>query len=159
MDKPLIMVVDDDVDLANQLSRVLKSTDKYGVITAYSAKEALGYLAKNKIMLGLRGNRVRLIFLDIKMPEMDGLAFLEELRKDYGSDIGVAMLTAYEDEEKWERATSGFVISYLNKPFKNEEVIATASQFFAGQEAGMTLQTFEKHIEKMEEFKKKKEEG
>ena len=154
MSKPLIMVVDDDVDLANRLSNVLKNTDKYDVIAAYSAKEALGHLAKNKIVLGLGGNRIRLIFLDIKMPEMDGLAFLEKIRKDYGEGVGVSMLTAYEDKEKWDRATDGFVINYIKKPFDNADVIATADQFFAGKEVEMTIKTFENHIDKMDEWKK-----
>jgi len=153
MAKPLIMVVDDEVDVANSISNIIKDTKKYEVITAYSAKEALQHLSKNKVFMGLGGNKIRLILLDIKMPEMDGLQFLEKIRKDYGEDIGVSMLTAWEDEEKWDRATSGFVLNYIKKPFKSEELIATIDNFFEGKEEKMVMKTFEKHIEKREEFK------
>jgi len=154
MDKPLIMIVDDEVDLTNSIANVIRDTKKYDVVTAYSAKEALEQLAKNKLFFGLGGNRIRLIFLDIKMPEMDGLQFLEKVRKDFGEDIGISMLTAWEDEEKWDRATSGFVINYIKKPFKAEELLATIESFFSGKEAKMVLDTFEKHIEKRDEFRK-----
>lgn len=156
MDKPLIMVVDDDTVVANSISNTIRDMEKYEVITAYSAREALEHLAKGKIFLGLGGNRIKLIFLDIKMPEMDGLQFLERIRKDYGPDIGVTMLTAYEDEEKWERATDGYIINYIKKPCDEKELTETIDDFFAGKGTNMTLKTFEKHMDKMDEWKKGK---
>ncbi|NQT29831.1 MAG: response regulator [Candidatus Saganbacteria bacterium] len=157
MAKPLIMVVDDEIDVANSITNTIKDTKTYDVITAYSAQEALALLKKNKILLGLGGNRIRLIFLDIKMPEMNGLQFLSRIRKDFGEDIGVCMLTAWEDEEKWDQATSGFVVNYIKKPFKSEEILSTIENFLGGNEGKMVLNTFEKHINKREEFEKNKE--
>ena len=153
MAKSLIMVVDDEVDVADSIANTIKDTKRYEVVTAYSAKEALENLKKNKVFMGIGGNRIRLILLYIKMPEMDGLQFLEKIRKDFGEDIGVAMLTAWEDEEKWDRATSGFVINYIKKPFKSEELISTIDSYFEGKEEKMVLETFEKHIDKREQFK------
>jgi CheY-like chemotaxis protein len=155
MAKPLILVVDDEVDVANSIANVIKDSNRYEVATAYSAKEAMGLLSKNKVFFGMGGNRVRFIFLDIKMPETDGLQLLEKIRKDFGEDIGASMLTAWEDEDKWEKATSGFVVNYIKKPFKSAEVIGTLDNFFAGKEEKMVFETFERHIEKKEEFRKK----
>ncbi len=156
MSNPLILVVDDEIDVANSIANVIKDTKRYEVVAAYSAKEALDHLARNKVLFGLGGNRVRFIVLDIKMPEMDGLQFLDKIRKDYGEDIGVTMLTAWEDEEKWDRATAGFVVNYIKKPFKSDELVSTIDEFFAGKESRMVLETFEKHLKKREEFKKEK---
>ncbi|MBU0672352.1 MAG: response regulator [Candidatus Margulisbacteria bacterium] len=155
MAKHMVMVVDDEVDVANSIANTIKDTDRYDVITAYSAKEALEHLKKNKVMMGLGGNRIGLILLDIKMPEMDGLQLLTKIRHDFGEDIGISMLTAWEDEEKWDRATSGFVVNYIKKPFKSEELITTLDDFFSGEEGQMVLKTFEKHISKREEFNQK----
>jgi CheY-like chemotaxis protein len=154
MSNPLILVVDDEIDVANSIANTIKDTKRYEVLTAYSAGEALTLLAKNKVLLGLGGNRVHFIFLDIKMPEVDGLQLLDKIRHDYGEDIGISMLTAWEDEDKWDKATSGFVVNYIKKPFHAEELIETLDSFFEGKEEKMVIDTFEKHIEKREEWKK-----
>src|SRR3989339_1676821 len=153
MAKPLIMIVDDEIDIANSIANTIKDTNEYDVVTANSAQQALDQLKKNKVFMGLGGNKIRLIFLDIKMPEMDGLTFLEKVRKDFGEDIGISMLTAWEDADKWDKATSGFVVNYIKKPFKAEELLETITKFFEGKEGKMVLETFEKHIKKREEFK------
>ena len=155
MAKPLILVVDDDRVVTDAIANTLKDAGKYEVVTAYSAKEALYHLEKNKILFGLRGNRVKLIFLDIKMPDMDGLQLLEKIRREFSNDIGISMLTAYEDAEKWDRATSGFVINYIKKPFDEKELLETAEKFFSGDGTDQIIRTFEKHIAKRDELKKK----
>ncbi|MFA5840197.1 MAG: response regulator [Candidatus Margulisiibacteriota bacterium] len=152
MANPVVMVVDDEVDVANSIANIIKDTSQYEVITAYSAKEALENLTKNKVLFGLGGNKIRFIFLDIKMPEMDGLSFLEKIRHEFGETIGVSMLTAWEDAEKWEKATSGFVVNYIRKPFKSEDLLKTLNQFFSGGQDQMVLKTFERHIAKKDEF-------
>lgn len=156
MAKPLIMVVDDEVDFADSVTQIISETGKYKAISAHSAKEALAQLEKNKVMGGLFKNKIKLIVLDIKMPEMDGLQFLEKIRKEYQPNLGVIMLTAWEDEEKWDRATNEFVTNYIKKPFKKEELLKTIDRFFDREEEEMIIETFEKHIEKREEFLKPK---
>ena len=157
MDKPLILVVDDDKLVADSLAELINDTNEYRAITAYSGKAALEQLSNNKILLGLGGNRVKLAFLDIKMPEINGLQLLEMIRNLYHDDIGIIMLTAYEDEDKWDKATSEFVVNYIKKPYKDEEILTTIKRYFNGvrEQGKMVLETFEKHMEKREEWKKK----
>ncbi|MFH1362486.1 MAG: response regulator [bacterium] len=157
MSKPLIMVVDDEVDVTNAVTKALSRSGKYEIVSANSADEALKLLNKHKVMLGMGGNHIKLVILDIKMPGMTGLEFLEKMRKNFGEDIGVAMLTAFEDEEKWDKATSGFVIDYIRKPFERDDLVKIVDNYFAGKGAQMTLKTFEKHIEKRKDFENKKD--
>lgn len=155
-EKPIVLVVDDEVEVANGIADIVKKMGAFEVVTEYSAKGAFEVLRKNKHWFG--PNRVNLILLDIMMPDMDGLQFLEELRKTYRDEqIGVIMVTAYEDEEKWEKATDGFVAGYITKPFREEAIHSAVEKFFSDPEGRykMTIATFEKHIEKMKEFKKK----
>ena len=154
MDKPLILVVEDEVKQADMIAKLVEATGRYRVLKAYNGKEGLELLRNNKRFL--KPNSISLILLDIKMPEMDGLQFLETMRKIYSDEqIGVIMLTAYEDEEKWERATSGFVIGYIKKPIVEEVLIGEIDKFYSDPEARvkMTLATFEKHVDKREEFR------
>ena len=159
MDKPLIMVVDDEPEMTNFIVDTIKESEKYDTVPAYSAKEAFDQLRKHRQLLGLAGNRIKLILLDIKMPEMDGLQFLEKLRQDFNEEnLGVLMVTAYEDEEKWDRATSGFVCGYIKKPITKANLFAKLDLFFSNPDARckMTLDTFEKHIDKREELRGQK---
>ncbi|NQT30451.1 MAG: response regulator [Candidatus Saganbacteria bacterium] len=144
------MVVDDETDVADVIAETIKDTNRYEALVAYSAREALDHLSENRILRGLFGNRIRLIVLDIIMPEMGGLEFLELVRKDYDGSIGVVILTAYEDEDKWTRATSALVVDYIKKPFKNEKLISIIDRFCQGQRETMIIETLEKHIEKRE---------
>ncbi|MDD4179043.1 MAG: response regulator [Candidatus Margulisbacteria bacterium] len=152
--KPLILTVDDETEIADFIAQTIKDTGRYEALTANSGKEALEVLAKNKVMLGLGGNKVKLVILDIKMPDMDGLTLLGKIRKGFGEDIGAMMLTAWEDSDKWNKATDGFVVSYLKKPIKAGELIETIDKYFSGKATEMVLETFEKHIDKMGETKK-----
>jgi len=155
MDKPIILVVDDEPEIAKYFVDVINENGRYAAISAYSAKEALDLLNKYRKLLGLAGNKIKLILLDIKMPEMDGLQFLEAMRRQYNEEqIGVIMLTAYEDADKWDRATSGLVSGYLKKPVAKEDLLASIERFFSSPSARdeMTVDTFKKHIDKKEEF-------
>jgi CheY-like chemotaxis protein len=155
MAKPLILIVDDDKDVADEMRLTISDSKKYDVVTAYSAKEAIQVLKKNRKLLSEQKNKVRCIVLDIKMPEMDGLQFLENIRKEYNEDqIGVIMMTAYEDADKWERATQGIVAAYLKKPYREDELIKTLDRFFSGEQEKikMEMETFEKHIERRKKF-------
>ena len=154
MSKPKILVVDDETDVAGAIAETINESEKYEAVIANSANQALDQLKKNKVLGGLAGNKIRLILLDIQMPGMNGLEFLQKVRKDFGEDIGVCMVTAYEDEEKWDKATSGFVVNYIRKPFEDKDLIATIDKFFHGKEGEMVMETFEKHIEKRKEYHK-----
>jgi len=161
MKKTVILVVDDDKDVADEIASSIVDSNKYNVLIAYSAKEALETIKKNRRRLSEERNNIGCIILDIKMPEMDGLEFLKKVRKEYHEDeMGVIMLTAYEDADKWEKATDGFVASYLKKPFKQEELMSTLDRFFSDKDERikMVVDTFEKHIDKMDELKEQQKE-
>jgi CheY-like chemotaxis protein len=154
MDQPLILIIDDEQKQTDMVAKLIEATGRYKTAKAYSAAEGFAVLKKNQQWF--RPNKVRLILLDIKMPEMDGLQFLAELRKSYDDQsMGVIMLTAYEDTEKWDKATSGFVVGYLKKPVIEEQLIHALDRFFSDDEARvkMTVEVFARHIEKRNELK------
>lgn len=72
-DKKIVLVVDDDADLL-ELSVVSLSAKGFEVLQAKNGKEALEWLDR-------KGSEIRLVILDIVMPEMDGFEVLETMQK------------------------------------------------------------------------------
>ena len=126
----------------------------YEALIAYSAKEAWETIRKNKGFMGIGSNRIKCILLDIKMPEMDGLQFLEKLRTEHEGKMGIILVTAYEDEDKWLDAATGFVAGYIKKPLKEKEVTDVLRRFFRGEEEDMARETMEDYLAG-EELRKK----
>jgi len=94
MAKPILLSVDDDSDVLRAIERDLRS--KYGadyrVIGSDSPVDALGILKQLK----LRNDGVALLLADQRMPQMDGVGFLQEAREIF-PEAKRALLTAYAD--------------------------------------------------------------
>lgn len=119
MAKPVIMTIDDDAQVLGAIAQDLRR--KYGadyrIVRASSGPEALDALAQLKE----RGEAVALLLSDHRMPQMDGVEFLERSREIY-SDSKRALLTAYADTEAAIRAINKVRIDYyLMKPWDPPE--------------------------------------
>ncbi|MFA4903221.1 MAG: response regulator [Desulfobaccales bacterium] len=90
-----ILVADDESSMHLLLGEELKEQG-YEVFYAFNGREAMGIFKKISIDL---------VILDIKMPEMDGLEALRQM-KEYKEDIPVIFFTAY-GEYKYDFATWG----------------------------------------------------
>lgn len=113
-DRPRILVVDDATIIHKTIKGYLDS--RYEVATAISGKIALRFL---------KTKEVSLILLDYEMPDMNGPAVLEELRKDpYLSSIPVVFLTGINDTEKIKSALALKPQGYLLKPVDRESLLA-----------------------------------
>jgi NADH:ubiquinone oxidoreductase subunit E len=101
-----ILVVDDEQIVLRSCERIL-SPEGYSVDTATSAKDALSLLDRNLYDL---------IITDIKMPEMDGIEFMRQVRAK-NPDINIVVITGYPSQESIREALSLRIIDYLPKPF------------------------------------------
>ena len=106
MSENKILVVDDDRSVSAGLSITLE--DKYDVATAESAADAFNHMAANK---------VDLVLLDIKMPDMNGLEALNQIRKRH-PETTVVMLTAYPTEDNINKSLEAGAQGFLSKPFE-----------------------------------------
>lgn len=112
--KPLIMIVEDNMEIQNYLGRILGSD--YDVAHAINGVDAL-----NK----LKHIGPELIISDVMMPEMDGITFVKELKKNLStSHIPVILLTARSTEAHRIEGYELGVDDYIEKPFK-EQVLLT----------------------------------
>ena len=106
-----IMVVDDELIVRESLAGWL-TMDGYQVDMASSADDALGLLKKNPY---------NIMFLDNKMPGMDGIELLEILKVEE-RELTVVMITAYGSIDTAIRAMKHGAQDYLLKPFDPNEV-------------------------------------
>ncbi|MBI1920453.1 MAG: response regulator [Geobacter sp.] len=114
-----ILVVDDEENARIGLSRLL-SREGYQVDSVSNGYEALNYL---------REKDVNLIVTDINMPEMNGIAFLKELNKNFPNS-NVIMITAYGGVESYIEAMNLGAFEYINKPVKIEELKSILRKIF-----------------------------
>jgi len=109
-----ILVVDDEPVIRFSLVELLES-DGHDVRAAEHAPAALA---------ALEAYPVDVVVSDLKMPGMDGLELLEEVRIRH-PDIAFVLLTAHGDERTAVRALKLGAWDYVPKPFDNEEIRAT----------------------------------
>jgi two-component system response regulator (stage 0 sporulation protein F) len=106
-----ILVVDDE-EGARELFNTILSDEGYEVTLAVSGEDALSRL---------QSDAFDLVLTDIKMPGMDGLQLLQEIRKS-GTKSDVIMVTAYGEVESYLKAMSLGAAEYINKPIRIKEL-------------------------------------
>jgi len=106
-----ILVVDDEKNYLLVLSEVLQD-EGYEVLTAQGGREALDIQ---------KSSDLDLILTDMKMPGMDGIELLENI-KALDPDLPVIMMTAHGTVDKAVEAMQKGAYSYILKPFDNERL-------------------------------------
>jgi len=114
-----ILIVDDDKDMQDILSSLI-NTEGYEAITAGDGRKALKEI---------RTHSPDLVLLDIRLPEMDGMDVLKEIKK-IDKNLPVIMLTAYEDVKGAVQAMKLGAFDYITKPFDNEEMVLNIKRAF-----------------------------
>lgn len=115
--KGTILVVDDELIVRRSCERIL-GPEGYEVATAASAKEGLDMLGRNSYDL---------IITDLKMPEMDGLEFMKQVRtKD--PDINIVVVTGYPSQDSIKESLSHRIVDYLPKPFSPALLLEVANK-------------------------------
>lgn len=121
-DRPVVMVVEDDVEM-NQLEREM--LDVYGLdsVPAYTGNEALDVF---------QHHRIDAVLLDLMLPELDGFETCRRLRSLDG-ELVVIILSALDSEDSRRRGYECGANAYFAKPFDPEEVIHTAQSLLNHQ--------------------------
>jgi two-component system NtrC family response regulator len=107
-----ILIVDDEKNYLTILSAVLED-EGFEVLTALGGQEALEVHKTSDLDL---------ILTDMKMPGMDGIELLENI-KSVDPDLPVIMMTAYGTVDKAVEAMQKGAYTYVLKPFDNERLI------------------------------------
>lgn len=119
MNQPIIFLIDDDQQVLRAISRDLRNQyrEHYRILSTSSVSEALSSLTE----LQNKGEEIALFLSDQRMPEMDGVQFLEKAMKIFPEAKRV-LLTAYSDTEAAIKAINDVKLDYyLMKPWDPPE--------------------------------------
>lgn len=119
MDLPIIFSIDDDAQVLRAISRDLKTKyrEEYKILSTTSVSEALASVVELKN----KGETVAMFLSDQRMPEMDGVSFLEKAM-DFYPEAKRVLLTAYSDTDAAIKAINEVRLDYyLMKPWDPPE--------------------------------------
>ena len=122
-DRPRILVVDDEIGPRESLRMILKLS--YEIVTADSGETALKTLSTFN---------PDLVFMDIKMPHMDGIELLQRI-KAMDPTIEAVMITAYASLDTVKNALTHGAFEYLIKPFSRSDLEQTVRRALARRQA------------------------
>lgn len=118
--QPLVLVVEDNKDIALYLKSILK--DSYKVITARNGEEGLTVAEKSI---------PDLIITDLMMPVKDGCQFVCDMKQNILlSHIPVIMITAKTSDEDRIKGLSCGAEAFISKPFLQEELLVHIESIF-----------------------------
>ncbi|MGF7440918.1 response regulator [Campylobacter concisus] len=126
-----ILVVEDEIDLNNVIVKHLKKNG-YSVDSAFNGEEAMDFTAVA---------HHDLIVLDLMMPVMDGLTFLQRSRAAKLA-TPVLILTAKDDVEDVVKGLDAGADDYLIKPFDFKELLAIGYARSFAETAAIRLMKF-----------------
>ena len=109
-----ILIVDDEESFRNILTVILKK-EGYEVEGAANGEEGLSKVSSAEFDH---------VLCDIRMPQMDGLEFLQESKK-VGVDVPIIMMSAYGTIDTAIEAMKLGAYDYISKPFKPDEIVLT----------------------------------
>ena len=122
-DGPIVWVVDDDESVRKALSRLIQSVG----LDVETFPSAQAFLARDL------SERASCLVLDVRMPGLNGLDLLEELRQA-GLDIPVIFITRHGDVPMSVRAMKAGAVDFLEKPFNDQQLLDAIHQAIASVE-------------------------
>jgi response regulator RpfG family c-di-GMP phosphodiesterase len=115
-----LLFVDDEANILSSLKRLFRPLG-YRIFTAESGKEGLEIMEQEK---------VELVISDMRMPEMSGAQFLEQVRAKW-PDVVRILLTGYADiTSTIDAINKGQIYRYISKPWEDNDITITVRQAF-----------------------------
>ncbi len=117
MERPKILLVDDEVAFANNLLKLM-SRRGYDIIAVYNGADAVNIVGEKEFDV---------IILDMKMPGMDGIATLKEIKKKVPL-VEVVILTGHGSVESGIEGMQLGAFDFLMKPVRIEDLQEKVSE-------------------------------
>lgn len=134
-----ILIIDDEASLRYSLTRILQGAG-HSVTTAAGGREGLDYLAQQPFDL---------VYLDIRMPEMNGIEVLKTIHRKFPL-VAVILFTAQPDLNSAVQAMREGAIDYLLKPLKPQVILERTESLLAQRQRDLRKREIETQIETLQ---------
>jgi len=121
--KARIMVIDDD-ELVRSLFKETLEEQGHTVVTVGTSVQGIDYAKQREFDL---------VFLDLKMPDIDGAELLKQIRSAKPK-LPVTIITGYPGSEMMQRALKEGPFGVMNKPFDDSDIVDAVNSFFHATE-------------------------
>jgi DNA-binding NtrC family response regulator len=108
-----ILIVDDEVDMLALLAMIITEKTNHKATTTNNPLEVPKLIKEGAFDL---------LIADLKMPGMDGIELVDEIRK-IDKSIPILIITAYGSVESAEEAIHKGAYDYITKPFRKEQIL------------------------------------
>jgi DNA-binding NtrC family response regulator len=120
MSKPKILICDDEEGVRESLKLILEQKFDCHLVT--NGQECLDFIKENP--------DVRLAVMDIKMPKVDGINAVKQIKK-INPKVKMMMVTGYRSVETAAEAVKAGASEYTIKPFDSKEILEKAEKLLA----------------------------
>lgn len=141
-----ILVIDDEDAIKVALKKALKN-EGYKLIFVSNGKEGLTTVKKEK---------PDLIFLDLRMPVMGGIEFLEKINIKHDDSYAIVIITGHGDDEDLTKCYDLGVNNFLRKPLSIPEICAIAKRCLLSKETEAELKEYRQNLEGVVDSQTKK---
>lgn len=119
-----LSIVDDQTILSEGLKRILESYEDINVVSiGKNGKEAIEIVKNNKIDV---------LLMDIRMPDLNGVEAVKEIRK-FNTSTKIIMLTTFDDEEYIINAMAYKADGYVFKDIEYDKLVSVIRDVFEGK--------------------------
>lgn len=140
MERPKILIVDDDPNLRKTLADILRAKD-YETYTARDGTEGIALLKQGSYNLAL---------IDLQLPDTSGLEILNKVKSDYPSTEAI-ILTGNATLDTAIEATNRGAFSYLQKPYEIEQLMLHIRRALEKQQSEMKILAQNMELQKLNE--------
>lgn len=139
MEIPKVLIIDDEKTIQTAMKKALKD-EGYALCFADNGKDGIKALTKEKPTL---------IFLDLRMPEMDGIEFLKKIKLTHDAPYTVAVITGHGDDKDIEQCYALGITNFLRKPLSMTEVCCLAKRCIETKNIELELANYRKNLESL----------
>jgi signal transduction histidine kinase/CheY-like chemotaxis protein len=120
--KANIMIIDDEETCLLSAEMIIQST-KYNIVTYLNPLKALEWLKQNP-------HEIALIMVDMMIPEMSGIEFLDSIKSDTSlKDIPVVLQSGTADNLKIQTAFAKGALDFIAKPYNREDFVRVVEKY------------------------------